>query len=336
MEKISGIYCIENIINNKKYIGQSSNIKNRWMKHRVALNSNSHHNRHLQSSWNKYGEKSFKFYIIEKCNEEDLDIQEEKWIKYYNSNKDGYNLDFGGKGTRGYKHTKNEIEKMRKIQNPLVVLQFDLCFNFISVYYGGISQISKEFGYTKECIKLRCNHSIEHMKPYKNSYWVYEEEFISDDFTWENYLNNIKIIDVKKNIKHDDRSIYQYDFSKNLIKIWNNISELKQNYNLHEVLMVCNHKKKLYSHCIWCFEGYDFSDGYFDDITSPYYNLAIENKKRKIVKLDKNTYKELEIFSSIAEATRCMGFKSHVNIIKAIKNNGTSGGYRWNYYNNNG
>lgn len=47
MEKISGIYCIKNIINNKRYIGQSSDINTRWMKHRIALNEGSHHNRHL-------------------------------------------------------------------------------------------------------------------------------------------------------------------------------------------------------------------------------------------------------------------------------------------------
>ena len=35
---ISGIYCIENKVNNKKYIGQSKNINDRWYKHKNELN----------------------------------------------------------------------------------------------------------------------------------------------------------------------------------------------------------------------------------------------------------------------------------------------------------
>jgi len=46
-DKVSGIYCIENIITNQKYIGQSINIKYRWKKHVSALNSNTHDNSYL-------------------------------------------------------------------------------------------------------------------------------------------------------------------------------------------------------------------------------------------------------------------------------------------------
>ena len=69
---ISGIYCIENIITHKKYIGQSINIKDRWSKHKSELNHQTHDNDYLQKAWNKYGENNFKFYIIERCNFEDL------------------------------------------------------------------------------------------------------------------------------------------------------------------------------------------------------------------------------------------------------------------------
>ena len=36
----TGIYCIENTINHKKYIGQSIDIYSRWSKHKSELNNN--------------------------------------------------------------------------------------------------------------------------------------------------------------------------------------------------------------------------------------------------------------------------------------------------------
>ena len=52
-DKICGIYCIENRINNKKYIGMSRDIKNRWSEHKAELNTHTHVNQYLQSSWDK-------------------------------------------------------------------------------------------------------------------------------------------------------------------------------------------------------------------------------------------------------------------------------------------
>ena len=67
-----GIYKIENIVNDKVYIGQSVNIESRWQQHINALENNSHVNKHLQSSWNKYGSESFVFVVLEECEENKL------------------------------------------------------------------------------------------------------------------------------------------------------------------------------------------------------------------------------------------------------------------------
>ena len=69
-EKLCGIYCIENLVNDKKYIGLSRNIEQRFSRHKNALNHNRHVNTHLQAAWNTYGENNFQFTILEICDKE--------------------------------------------------------------------------------------------------------------------------------------------------------------------------------------------------------------------------------------------------------------------------
>jgi len=129
----SGIYQIKCLVNNKIYIGSSKNIYNRWKVHKRQLNKNNHINLFLQSSWNKYGEKNFQFYILEFCKENFLIEKEQYWMDYtqcYNRNK-GFNACIKADRPLGYKHTKeskkimSEIKKQQikegKIKNNLVL-----------------------------------------------------------------------------------------------------------------------------------------------------------------------------------------------------------------------
>lgn len=95
-----GIYCIENLINGKKYIGKSRDIKDRFSFHRNNLKYNKHFNDHLQSSWNKYGENNFNFYILKECSIEQLDDKEKYYIKKLKTKfPNGYNFTDGGDGS---------------------------------------------------------------------------------------------------------------------------------------------------------------------------------------------------------------------------------------------
>jgi group I intron endonuclease len=108
---ICGIYCITNLVNNKKLIGQSANIYMRWNSHKSMLNKNIHYNQYLQSSWNKHGQQNFKFEIIFVCPIQDLDSAEIKFIEVnqtLNQNF-GYNLIEGGNRT---KHTEESKRKL--------------------------------------------------------------------------------------------------------------------------------------------------------------------------------------------------------------------------------
>lgn len=78
--KFSGIYCIMNTVNGKRYVGSSKNIYSRWQKHRALLRKGTHWDKHLQNAWNKYGETSFKFIVLCKCPEEELLTKEQEYI----------------------------------------------------------------------------------------------------------------------------------------------------------------------------------------------------------------------------------------------------------------
>ena len=91
MDKITGIYSIKNIKNDKIYIGKSIDIYKRWNQHKLQLRKNEHHSKSLQADWNKYGEDAFEFSIIEECETEKLNKMEYDNIIRYDSYINGYN-----------------------------------------------------------------------------------------------------------------------------------------------------------------------------------------------------------------------------------------------------
>ena len=123
--KHSGIYCIINKINGKKYIGSSKNIYSRWLKHRAYLRGGYHTNSHLQNAWNKYGEESFHFFVICKCSEEDLLVKEQFYIDNMNPE---YNIMLEAKRTKVSdvirehisQGVRRAIAEGRKTLNPMI------------------------------------------------------------------------------------------------------------------------------------------------------------------------------------------------------------------------
>lgn len=110
------IYQIRNLLNNKIYIGSTVDENRRKSDHFCNLNNNKHCNKHLQNSWNKYGESNFSFEVLEEIEcDENLLEREQHWLdktKSYKS-ENGYNAVELAGNTLGYRHTENSLEKMK-------------------------------------------------------------------------------------------------------------------------------------------------------------------------------------------------------------------------------
>lgn len=217
MTKIIGIYQIKNILDNKIYIGQSTNIALRIKQHLSDLKHNRHSNSHLQNAWNKYGEKSFLFEIVEECSKEQLNERESFWINYYGGCDDrrNYNQKEGGKfntlsqlsiqkirdKSKGKHYSPNtEFKKGHKVGrrwqkgepsiNRKIVYQYDYDGFFIQ-HFSCAKEAAKVFHCSPSLINMCAKGKLRYAKGFQ---WSYIK------------TNNIG----KLHPSHRDKEVYQY------------------------------------------------------------------------------------------------------------------------------
>lgn len=261
-----GIYCITNKVNGKKYIGQTYDLKFRWLHHRSDLRGNRHHNRHLQGAWNKYGEENFEFSELEKCSLDQLDAREIYWINFYNSQDQncGYNLADGGLGCRGYKHTEEEIAKMRMIQNPEPILQLDLNGNILNEFISA-GEAGDYLGKESVCGIKRCCDGYKYKKAY-GYIWIYKKDL--DKFKLEDHIT----------IHKNDTPVSQYSIDNEFVKKWDSAKEASHyiNGSSSEILEVCTGKRVSYRGYIWKYTG---NENLYDKTRESIKKELLEKKK---------------------------------------------------------
>jgi len=89
-----GIYKISTNIDDRVYVGQSINIYSRFKQHKKKLEKGVHDSSKLQDFYNLHKDDIIlEFTILEEVEDpDDLTRKEEKWVKTYNSMKNGFNM----------------------------------------------------------------------------------------------------------------------------------------------------------------------------------------------------------------------------------------------------
>lgn len=220
-EKICGIYKIINTITKWVYIGSSKNIPNRFNKHRHHLRKGNHHIEEFQLQFDKYGEDSFKFIILEQCQDNvSKQFLQEREQFYFDRYKLKYNKSPTAGSNLGYKHSKEACLNMSlnscmkgKLgkDNPYTkpVYQYSLDGKFIRKWHG-YYEIERNLGF-----------GIHHI------YTAIKRSGTSFGFLWfRDYrgkqVEPQKIRDMTKRC----RPVGLYDQSKNLITVFKSILEI--------------------------------------------------------------------------------------------------------------
>lgn len=286
------IYCISNDINEKKYIGLTTQtLEKRWKEHcRSAKNIKMIEKRPLYDAMNKYGIEHFSIIIIEdNIDNNILPQREQYWIKYYNSYYNGYNATIGGDGKA----------------TPRIIEQYDLDGKLLNIFYDSQTACST-LNICDSVLRGGCNHRY---KTVKGTILKYQ-----DDDTDINELINLA-----KSNNHKGTNIYQYNLDGSLKKIWDNCKEL-----IDSGLVTGNIWKKVdgakpYNGYVWRRENKKFLDDL--DLTSIIVQL---DKQQNIINYydgfrsaAKNLNKSSS--SSISEACRHKGYHK------------TAYGYYWCY-----
>ena len=176
MGKKGHIYLITNKINGKQYVGQTArDIWTRFEEH--CKNSHIQYSL-ISKAIEKYGYLNFDLKEIEEVPLEKLDEREIYWIKYYNTYKNGYNQNRGGRVIRDYPH-------LLVVENNLVIDSAE--------EFGRMA--SEQVGWSSRSISQKVREAVERKETFLGYHFQIApaSECLSAEDTVKDWIQTLQI-----------------------------------------------------------------------------------------------------------------------------------------------
>lgn len=345
------IYKIINLINLKIYIGQTVQpVKRRWRQHELSAQNTkrSDSNLPLHSAMRKYGIDAFKYEIIEKCRDTDINDREVYWISFYDSTnpEKGYNVSLGGGGTSYYK--MDEVLSLWKqgmsVKDISKTLDADRGFLALRL---------KETGITAEEINLRRYASVKetrgnivyqysldgnYLRMYVSVQEARKETNIghierccngqqkqAGGFIWS--YEKQDTIDAVKNDHPATKKckVYQYNLEGYKVNEYESAyhAEKETGINQTSIRNVCTGRRSTAGGYAWSYENKPFLEILLSKNTG---------KAKRVAKYSLKTGDLIQVYDSLSNAAKENNIASVSNITLACKGKYRScGGFIWKF-----
>lgn len=338
-EKICGIYKITNTVNNKVYIGQSIDIYARWKAHKKAYRSttNSAYHLPLYCAFREYGEENFVFDIIERCQRNELNDEERRFIEQYQSD----NPDYGYNDShRDYRFpTREKIATIRDLLKNSGLFMDEIAIicnqsnSTVRKINEGTSYHQDEISYPIRSLE---DKELIHRMRYKQCRPPIEfRQHHSASESYEEYKNLCR----RKNAEGEKVPIIfdediDIDFIDELLS--NPLPDIADKYGYKDVTRIQNHLKTVgLPHKLADLQIY-----YEQQTGRPHKTSMSERKRsrgkiprisRPVAQYDGNTRKLVNVFLTQSQAAKAIGVPAS-NVMNAVAENGRikkCSGYFW-------